>query len=414
MNAPALPDDALLSQLGSPRPTGWRRAIPGVRLGLLLALAAGGVWVARGRTTTAAPVKYLTQPVTRGDLVAAVTATGTLRGKDTVSIGAETSGRVKAVHVDFNDAVKAGQLLVEIDPEQSTAALAQASAQLAAARAEVKNREATLGEARLAAERARSLAGDGLASRQQLESAVAAADRAVAAAEAARAQVTVAEATLHSAQTALGKTMIRSPLDGVVLSRDVEPGQALAAAMSTPVLLRVARDLRVMELTVSIDEADIGQIRLGQRATFTVDAWPGRTFPGELAAVHNVAVTKDNVVTYEALVRVANDDLALRPGMTATVTIEADARHDVLRVPNAALRFRPPRAAPRAALGTPPGSEGAVVSDTRPRLYVLRQGVAEEQPVELGLSDGVSTEVRAARLSPGDLAIVDAEQGGAR
>lgn len=376
---------------------------------MLVVVVGLGVW--RAKANAVRPVKYFTDAVSRGDLAATVTATGSLRGKDTVSIGAETSGRVKAVHVDFNDQVKVGQVLVELDPAQLTAALDQSRAQLLAARADVKNREATAIEARLAAERTSALVTDGLASKQSLEAAQAAADRASAAVDSARAQVIVSQAAVESNTTALSKTQIRSPIDGVVLSRDVEVGQTLAVAMTTPVLFKVARDLREMEVTISIDEADVGHTRSGQQARFNVDAWPGRTFPGELASIHNVAVTRDNVVTYEALLRVRNDDSVLRPGMTATVTIETDARKQVLLVPNAALRFRPPEKKKMAAMG-PPDQGGPVVSDVRPRVYVLRNGEPAEQLVEVGLTDGVHTEVRGEGLVERDLVIVDAQQEG--
>jgi HlyD family secretion protein len=318
---------------------------------------------------------------------------------------------VKAVHVDFNAQVKAGQVLVELDPAQLTAALDQSRAQLLAARADVKNREATAIEARLAAERTQALVTDGLASKQALEGAQAAAGRASASVDSARAQVIVSQASVDSNATALSKTQIRSPIDGVVLSRDVEVGQTLAVAMTTPVLFKVARDLREMEVTISIDEADVGHTQSGQQARFNVDAWPGRTFPGELASIHNVAVTRDNVVTYEALLRVRNDESLLRPGMTATVTIETDARKQVLLVPNAALRFRPPEKKKLAAMG-PPEQTGPVVSDVRPRVYVLRNAEPVEQLVEVGLTDGVHTEVRGEGLAERDLVIVDAQQEG--
>ena len=401
--------DDIVRQVGAPRPRGIRRLLRGGAVILALSAIVAALVVWRSRASTPLPPKYLTAQVQRGDLAATVTATGTLRGKDTVSVGAETSGRVKRVAVDFNDRVTAGQVLAELDPSQLQSTLDQANAQLVAARAEVKSRDATATEARLNAERVRALAADGLASRQQLEAAVAAADRATASAEAGRAQITVSAAAVQSNLTALSKTQIRSPIDGVVLSRDVEVGQALAVAMTTPVLFKVAKDLREMEVTISIDEADVGHTRPGQKATFTVDAWPSRPFPGELASIHNVAVTRDNVVTYEALLRVANDELLLRPGMTATVSINTDERVGVLLVPNAALRFRPPPATTRARMG-PPDENAAVVSDLRPRVYVLREGRAEELLVEVGLTDGVHSEVTSAQLAAGDAVIVDAEQ----
>jgi HlyD family secretion protein len=363
------------------------------------------VW--RARASAGPKTTYLTAAVAKGDLAATVSASGTVRGKDTVSVGAETSGRVKAVTVDFNDHVKEGQVLVEIDPAPTKAALSQARAQLLSARADVKNRDATAVEARLTAERTQAMAKEGLASTQQLEAAVAAADRATSAAEAARAQVVVSEASVESNVTALAKTQVRSPIDGVVLERDVEVGQALLAAMNTPVVFKLAKDLTHMEVTVSIDEADVGRTREGQHASFVVDAWPGKTFSAVLSSVHNVAVTKDNVVTYEGLLQVDNADLLLRPGMTATVTIDTDARHGVLLVSNAALRFTPAQTETHTVLAGPPG-QSTTVNDGKHRIYVLREGAPKEVVVEVGLTDGTRTEVRGEGFAAGDLAVVDA------
>jgi HlyD family secretion protein len=375
----------------------------------LLVLGGVGAVVAALRSPPAAPT-YLTRKVTRGDLTATVSASGVLRGKDTVSVGAEVSGRVRAVSADFNDRVTTGQLLVEIDPAMLRAQLAQNRAQLLSAKADVKNKRATAAEQRAAAERTKGLAKEGLASAQTLESAVASAERAEAQVEAAEAQVVVAEATVQSTQTSLGKTQIRAPMDGVVLSRDVEVGQTLTAAMSTPVVFKLARNLEDMEVTISIDEADVGHTHEGQRATFTVDAWPGKVFEGALVSIHNVSTTKDNVVTYDALLSVKNDERLLRPGMTATVTIHTDARHDVRMVPNPALRWRPaPTTGPRPAFA-PPEDLGPKTSDTRPRVYVLRNGVPQEVTVTAGLTDGERTELKAGDLAVDDEVIVDAQE----
>jgi HlyD family secretion protein len=397
--------------VGQPAPRGLRRwlRLAGVLLLVALIAAAVGVWrLSRGGPT----VKFLTTAVKRGDLASTVTATGTLKGKDTVSVGAETSGRVRAVNADYNDTVTAGQVLAEIDPSIIQAALAQANAQLLAARANLKNAEATATEARLAVERTRALAGDGLASRQALEAAEAAADRAAASAESARAQVAVSAAAVESNRTSLSKTQVRSPIDGVVLARKVEVGQALVAAMTTPEVFTVARDLKQMEVTIAIDEADVGRTQVGQPATFTVDAWPGERFDGVLRSIHNVAVTKDNVVTYEALVAVTNDALKLRPGMTATVTVSTDARSGVLLVPNGALRFDPPVHEVRAPFAGPPGSGPSKAVDDTPHVWVLRQLAPVKVRVTVGLSDGVSTEV-SGELHEGDLVVTDADEGGA-
>ncbi len=399
----------ILVNVGKPKPKGAKRALT-IAGGVVLALAiiVGVVLLTRSSSSTS--MRFTTSPVKRGDLAATVTATGALRGKDTVSVGAETNGRVKTVNVDFNDQVKSGQVLAEIDPAPLQASLQQAAAQLLAAKADVKNKEATAVEAKLSADRTRALANDGLASKQQLEAAVAAADRSVAASEAARAQVVVSQATVQSSLTSLAKAQVRSPIDGVVLSRAVEPGQTLAVTMTTPVLFTVAKDLREMEVTISIDEADVGRTRAGQKATFTVDAWPGTRFPGELHAIHNVSTTKDNVVTYEALLRVANNELLLRPGMTATVSINTDERKGVLTVPNAALRFSPPSNEKRSLLNGPPDSEVRTADSDKPHVWVLENGQPVEVFVEVGLTDGTNTEVSSPQLSEAEKVITDVEQ----
>lgn len=419
MSTNPITHDDVMTQVGPPAAKGFKRY---ARVGLIAFVAIGGIggliaW--RASSGQPAPVHYVTTPVTRGDLASTVTATGTLEGKDTVSIGAETSGRVRAVLVDFNDSVKAGQVLAEIDPSTIRAQLQQATAQLAAARAGLKNAEATAKEAKLTIERTRAMAADGLVPQQQLETAEAAAERAYAAVDSAKAQIIVSQASVDSNTTSLERTQIRSPIDGVVLSRSVEVGQALAVTMTTPELFVVARNLREMEVTIAIDEADVGRTQVGQRATFTVDAWPGRHFDGVLRSIHNVAVKTDNVVTYEALLSVDNADLVLRPGMTATVTIATDERKAVLQVPNAALRFAPPVQKGRPSspglpgFGPPPRSPSAPV-DAEPHVWVLRN----EQPVRVavtkGMSDGVRTEVSGKGLEENAQVITDAEQGGAR
>lgn len=402
--------DEVLAQVGKREPRSAVRLLrPGLALVALVLVAGTFVW--RGRVGAVQPTRFLVTSVTRGDLSSTVTATGTLRGKDTVNVGAEASGRVKAIYVDFNAHVKAGQILAEIDPAPIQANLAQATAKLAAARANVKNAEATAAEAELTAERSRTLAADGLASKQELETAEAAALRSVASMESARAQVIEAQATVHSNQTLLEKTQVRSPIDGVVLSRDVEVGQTLVAAMDTPLLFTVARDLRDMEVKIAIDEADIGQAQVGQKATFTVDAWPARSFDGVLRAIHNVAKTTDNVVTYEALLSVPNGELLLRPGMTATVTIHTAERKGVLLVPNAALRFAPPVESKRPPLSGPP--EPVIVQDERPRVWLLVGGKPVELLVDVGLTDGSQTEIASPQLREGVRVITDSMQVGA-
>jgi HlyD family secretion protein len=307
---------------------------------LALLLAGFLVWRARG-ADDGAP-SYVTAPVERGDLTVTVTATGTLEALDTVEVGSEVSGRVLAVHVDFNDRVTAGQILATLDPEQARARADEASAQVAAASAGLVRAQATAAEAQQNLARTRRLAESGVLSSQELDGAEATAQRSAAEVASARAQASVAQASLVSARSALEKTAVRSPIDGVVLARSVEPGQTVAASLQAPVLFTLARDLGQMTLHVDVDEADVGKVREGAEATFTVDAHPGREFPSQVVSLRNVATTDQNVVTYEAVLAVENRELLLRPGMTATAMIQAERKADVLLVPNAALRFTPP------------------------------------------------------------------------
>jgi HlyD family secretion protein len=400
--------DEVLAEVGDPAPSGLRKLLRAGLVGLAVLLVIGLVaW--RVYFATPTPMKFVTSAVRRGDLSSTITATGTLQGRGTVNVGAETSGLVSAVYVDFNDNVKAGQLLAEVDPAVTKAALAQAEAQLMAARANVKSAEASAKESKLVADRTRGLAAEGLASKQALETALATSERNFAQAEAARAQVIVAAANVESSRTALIKTQVRSPVDGVVLSRSVEVGQSLAVAMTMPELFKVARDLRDMELTIAIDEADVGRAKAGQEATFRVDAWPDRTFKGELQSIRNVATTKDNVVTYAAILLVKNDELLLRPGMTATATVQTDKRTQVLLVPTAALRFVPPPPG-KGTLFNEPAYTPDIVEANEPKVWVLRDGRPDALRVRPGLTDGVAIEVSGEQLKEGLEVITDAEE----
>jgi HlyD family secretion protein len=394
-------------------------------VGILVALIATvtGAMIWRARSQARPRYDFVTAKVERGTLAATVTATGDLHGLDTVQIGAEISGLVKAVYVDFNDHVEKGQLLAEIDLTELTAQRDQVQAQLSAARAEYDNRKATAKETRLAADRMTELGKGGLVSSQQLEAATAAADRADAAVRSGAAQITLNEAMLKSAETKLKKTKIVSPLTGVVLSRTVEPGQTVAASLQAPVLFVLARDLKTMELTVNIDEADIGMVHPGQPATFSVDAYPSRTFPAELKAIHNVGTTVDNVVTYEARLSVDNSSLELRPDMTATATIVTSSKDQVLMAPNAALRFTPPDlgpAQPKGFLffggggskkgGAPRASDDSAHTNSKrkeTKVWINENGLPKPVVVKTGVSDGQRTEIVSDELHEGDLVITD-------
>jgi len=347
--------------------------------------------------------RWVTEKVHRADVHVTVSATGNLQGLNTVEVGAEVTGKVLTVLVDYNAPVKKGQVLAEIDPEQLHAAVDEASAQVISSNAGIRTAEATLLESRQAKDRAEEQAKQGLVSQKDLEAARAAAARAEASLASSKASASLATASLKSAQSRLGKTKIVAPIDGIVLARAVEPGQTVTAGFQTPILFRLAEDLTKLSLHVDIDEADIGRVREDAEATFTVDAYPNRSFPSKVVSLRNDPKTSQNVVTYEAVLTVDNRERLLRPGMTATATITSETVKDVLVVPNAALRFAPP---------VVPGF-GPPAPSTRPdekRVYVLRGGQPVLVPVRPGASDGHMTEV-VGEVQVGDEVIIDAVTG---
>jgi HlyD family secretion protein len=412
----------------------WTRRIVWILVAAaVIAVAAYAVWGRRGKEDGP---RYVTNPARIGDLVETVSATGTLAALDTVQVGSETSGRILEVLVDFNDRVEKGRVLATIDPEQARSRADEAAAQLQAARASLARAEATVAESAQNLARLRSLRDSGLISAQDFDTAQATARRSQADVASARAQVTVAQASLAEARTNLGRTSIRSPISGIVLSRAVEPGQTVAASFQTPVLFTIARDLTAMSLHVQVDEADVGKVKEGQRSSFTVDAYPDRRFDAQLVSLRNVAVTAQNVVTYEAVLAVDNTDLRLRPGMTATATIVTSKKEGVLLVPNAALRFTPPDVTAagqprRSGLFLPGISRGGFPGGSRQRqqqsnrttgngarpadrpaagsatVWVLRDGKPVAVPVTPGATDGRDTVVSSAQLETGDEVIVD-------
>lgn len=385
-----------------------------VRALLVLALigaAAFGVQRYRERAARDAEPTYKTAAVSREDVRVTITATGTLKGLNTVEVGAEISGKVTVVHVDWNDRVAKGQVLAELDPEQARATLDEANARVSEADASIRQAHATLIEAKQTAARATAQIGQGLVSQKELEAARAAEARADANLASAKASAVVARAALKSAQSRLEKTTILSPIDGMVLSRTVEPGQTVTASLQTPVLFKLAEDLERLSLNVFIDESDVGRAKEGLAASFTVDAYPGRVFPSKVLSLRNEAKVEQNVVTYEAVLAVDNRELLLRPGMTATATIVAETHRDVVAVPNAALRWKPEVAKvisglnlrPRAPKQAPPPAEKGAR-----RVFVLEGGVPKPLTIKTGASDGRVTEVVGGTLAPGRQVIVDA------
>lgn len=303
---------------------------------------------------------YRTEPVERGEIQTSISATGTLSATATVEVGTQVSGTLKSVEVDFNDVVHKGQVIARIDPSTLQARFEQASATLGSTRAGLSEAQAMSRNAELDYQRKADLVKRQLVARADADQALAARDQARARIGSADAQVRQQQASVDSARLELEKTVIRSPVDGVVLLRSVEPGQTVAASLQTPVLFKIAGDLRKMEIALAIDEADIGQVREGMAVRFTVDAFPDRNFSGRVKQVRLSATNTANVITYPVLVEVENTDQTLLPGMTANAEIEVSRRPDVLSVPNAALRFRP--AEENASAGGPPGIGGSMRS----------------------------------------------------
>lgn len=314
------------------------------------------------------PPAFAYATVSRGDVIEEVEATGTLEAVNTVQVGTQVSGAIKTLHADFNARVRKGDVIARLEPSLFLTQVEQAQASVARVEAEADRARVTLDDATVKLRRARELWEAQLIARTDLEAAEAAARLADASLKSAQAQVTQARASLSQAQVNLGHTIIEAPIDGVVISRAVDVGQTVAASMSTPTLFVIANDLSQMRVNARIDEADVGRVAAGQRVRFTVDAYPGRTFTGTVSQVRLEPVTEQNVVSYVTIIDVPNTDLQLKPGMTATVTVEIARAENVLRVPNAALRFRPSPEGARVWVAGPDG---------RPRPADVRPGLSD-------------------------------------
>ncbi len=411
----------------SPSHRGRRTAM---LVGLMLAGLA--VWYLSGGKTGSGTT-YQTEQVTQGDLHVTVAASGTLAPTNVVTIGSELSGIVAHVDADINDPVKKGQLLAQLDTSKLTDTLTKSEAALTAAQAGVRQAEASVQESAATLARQQELARlshNRLPSKTDMDAAIATHARAEADKASADAAVAQAAAALSSDRTNLEKASIRAPIDGVILSRSVEPGQTVAASLSAPTLFEIAEDLSRMELQVDVDEADVGQVHAGQTATFTVDAYPGRTYTAALTRVSYGATTTDNVVSYLTTLTVDNPDLSLRPGMTANAIISTDTRTGVLLVPNAALRYAPParstaddttqkRSFISSLMPRPPATPKTVHSSEddsagqQANLWVLDNGAPKALRVTRGATDGTLTEVSGADLHPG-LQVITSSRGAAK
>lgn len=365
------------------------------------------------------PVHFETAKVDRGRIGAKVTATGALSALVTVNVGAQVSGRVEKLFVDFGTKVKKGQTVATLDPSFFRASVTQARANYLATKADVDKTLAQELQAKRQHARTLALSQEGLVSRADLEAAEADLSAASASRSSAEAGVVQARAALEQAQLNLQYTTIVSPIEGVVISRNVDVGQTVAAALQAPTLFLVAQDLTRMQVDTNVAEADVGKIRPQMDVTFTVDAYPDRSFRGVVRQVRDNAQTIQNVVTYDAVIDVDNGERFLKPGMTASVTFVYATRDDAVRLPNAALRFKPDaatlagmtsRTGQTTASGTP---KNADLSKDERVVWILRAGVAAPRNVRVGVSDGSSTEVITGDLNEGDEAVVEANLNGA-
>jgi HlyD family secretion protein len=389
---PARNPKALEKELSGLEGRKWLKRL-GVVFAIVAAIAAFVAW--RQKTQPPPPSKYITAKTSHGDVFETVQSTGQVKPLTEVQVGAQVSGRITKVFVDFNSVVKAGDVLAEIDPTLLYAQADSSAAQVAASRAQEARGQANLDTARVRLERAKKMFTEGVGAQADVDAAQGAYDVAVADLAAAKAQTASLAAQVRSSRTNLAYTKIYSPIDGVVINRAIDPGQTVAASFQAPVLFVIAQDLRKMRVLADIDEADVGRLKEKMTAEVTVDAFPGEKFKGSVSQLRYSPTNVSGVVTYAAVVEVDNPDLKLRPGMTATVTIRSNEAHDVTRIPNAALRFKPSppvdkdgKKIPQDPL--PPLSPG------QGRVYVLvdeKPGDEKIEPrvIDIGITDGINT-----------------------
>lgn len=419
-----------------------KRWIPRI---VALALVAGGVaflLIKKPWAKGAPPITFSTVTISRGNIAAQVTANGTLSARGTVQVGAQVSGRVVELHADFNDKVKKGQIIAKLDPQVLQAQIDQASASLALASANVNKAQVAVADADRQLKRQKSLQEQQLVAGATVESAEVAYDTSRAALLAAKASVAQAQANLAQAKLNLSYATIYSPVDGVVLSRAVDVGQTVAASLSAPTLFTIAEDLGRMQIDTAVAEADVGRLTEGMKAQFTVDAFPGKTFEGIVRQVRNAPTTTSGVVTYDAVIDVENKEMQLRPGMTANVTFVLQQVADAIKIPNAALRFKPTREQMQALRGGdgsgrrgsggwggsggsggsgrpggaggppggpsdgPPGGNRRDFGDKKP-VWKLVDGKPKMVLIKPGMSDGSVTQMLEGELEPGDQLVTE-------
>lgn len=404
-------------------------------IGAVIVVVALVAYVKVRQARQSAEVHFDTATVDRGKIVSKVTATGTLSALVTVQVGSQVSGRLQQIFVDYNSPVKKGEVVAKIDPQLFEAAYAQAKANFVAAQGNLEKAKFQAIDAERQYQRSKSLAERKLIAQADLDTAQATADAAKAQVEALKGNLEQAKAGLHQAEVNLAYTTISSPINGTVISRNVDVGQTVAASLQAPTLFLIAEDLKKMQVDTSVAEGDIGRLKAGMTASFTVDAYPNDHFVGTVRQIRNAPTTVQNVVTYDAVIDIDNPELKLRPGMTANVTFIVAERDDAVRVPNAALRFRPPAdllaqkaKGTQGATGQTSGAGGSgggrgawrTGGGERPQdaddwrvVWVLENDNPKPVRIKTGITDGSYTEVVEGDLEPGAKVITDASGGSA-
>ena len=390
-------------------------------IGAVVAAVGAGIYYYRSDVAAEAPTLN-TAEVTQGDVIATVDATGTLEAVTTVEVGTQVSGTIKTLGADFNSKVRKGEIVAQLDSSLFETQVAQEQATVSRLRAEVERARVQAADAKVKLGRARELSEKELIARSDLDAAESTANAADASVKSAEAQLVQAQASLNQAQVNLSHTIIRAPIDGVVIARNVNVGQTVAASMQAPTLFIIANNLTEMQVNASVDESDIGKIQMHQPVRFRVDAYPNETFSGVVSQVRLQPMVEQNVVSYVTVIDVPNRDLKLKPGMTAAVTIETARADDVIKVPNAALRFRPTddvfealhQTAPErrqrpqgdSGQGAPREASDAPQRSDRGAVWVLEQGAIKRVSVQAGISDGTQTAVVSSDLTPGRRVVI--------
>ncbi len=343
--------------------------------------------------------KFITEKISRGDIKSTVSSTGTVNAVTTVQVGTQVSGTIQKLFVDYNSPVRKGQLLAQIDPSILEAQVGQARANLLSAKANLEKSQVMLRDTKTTLERSKTLYAKNFIAKSDLDTSETNYLSATAQIKVSEAQIQQAQAALDSSSINLKYTKILSPVNGTVISRNIDIGQTVAASFQTPTLFTIAQDLTKMQIDTSVDEADIGNVKASQKATFTVDAYPELPFKGKVSVVRNAPITVSNVVTYNAVIVVDNTGLKLKPGMTANVSIETESKQSALRVPNAALRFKP------ATTATP--DQRSANGTKGPGVWILENNKPRNVKITTGISDGNYTEVTSGELTEGQLIITD-------